>query len=525
MGRWQMLDDLLPASSDESPPRESLSPFRQRDPDTESGAENFSDEEADYLQATSPSSESFSLDEYLPTFSKRQLTNRASASVSEEEKEEEEEEEEEEEDDDDDDDSSDDHDDIYDEVDEGSTPLGGMSSFEIAIERLKDTRLPAQLPCREEQVEELKLFLAEAIAGQSSHSRTLLVAGVPGTGKTSSVLTAIEHFAKQESGAFDYHVVNALKLSHPTKLYGSIWRQLSKVQPAGGRGGLGKLSVPNLRDRLSYPIQRKRFVLIVDELDELAKSHALLYNIFDWPCQPQSQLVVIGIANTIDLQRKLPPKVASRLGSCSLTFKPYRKADLEEIICSRLASTQIFAPDTLSVVAARVASLSGDARRGLDICRRAAELAFEEDSSCQSVGLHHVLQAGEGMFVSYELLTIERSSLFQQIVLLSLVVTIRSQNSPDGPASAELKSVYDRHLLLCLAIDRPHLTPERFRELVNLLDQTGLLEIVTDSQHHVFLKPPGGLDLQEIVASVATNPLLAEFCESHPFLNVSSAHD
>jgi origin recognition complex subunit 1 len=47
-------------------------------------------------------------------------------------------------------------------------------------------------------------------------------------------------------------------------------------------------------------------VLLIDELDALVtKKQTLLYNLFDWPCHSHSRLLVIAIANTMDLPEKL----------------------------------------------------------------------------------------------------------------------------------------------------------------------------------------------------------------------------
>lgn len=47
-------------------------------------------------------------------------------------------------------------------------------------------------------------------------------------------------------------------------------------------------------------------VLLIDELDALVtKKQTLLYNLFDWPCHSHSKLLVIAIANTMDLPEKL----------------------------------------------------------------------------------------------------------------------------------------------------------------------------------------------------------------------------
>jgi origin recognition complex subunit 1 len=74
-------------------------------------------------------------------------------------------------------------------------------------------------------------------------------------------------------------------------------------------------------------------VLLVDELDHLVtRKQTVLYNLFDWPTRPQSNLVVIGIANTMDLDERLLKRIASRLGLRKIQFRPYTKEQLANII-------------------------------------------------------------------------------------------------------------------------------------------------------------------------------------------------
>jgi len=57
-------------------------------------------------------------------------------------------------------------------------------------------------------------------------------------------------------------------------------------------------------------------VVLVDELDQmLSKRQEVLYNFFNWPHSAHSRLVVIAVANTMDLpERELSGKIRSRLG-------------------------------------------------------------------------------------------------------------------------------------------------------------------------------------------------------------------
>lgn len=50
-------------------------------------------------------------------------------------------------------------------------------------------------------------------------------------------------------------------------------------------------------------------ICLMDELDYLVtKDFNVIYNFFDWPMNPQSRLIVIGITNTMDLLDRLPEK-------------------------------------------------------------------------------------------------------------------------------------------------------------------------------------------------------------------------
>lgn len=57
-------------------------------------------------------------------------------------------------------------------------------------------------------------------------------------------------------------------------------------------------------------------VVLVDELDQMVtKKQDVIYNFFNWPHLAHSKLIVIAIANTMDLpERELSGKLRSRLG-------------------------------------------------------------------------------------------------------------------------------------------------------------------------------------------------------------------
>jgi hypothetical protein len=57
-------------------------------------------------------------------------------------------------------------------------------------------------------------------------------------------------------------------------------------------------------------------VVLMDELDQLfTTKQDVVYNFFNWPTLPGSQLVVIAVANTMDMPEKLAGRVKSRMGT------------------------------------------------------------------------------------------------------------------------------------------------------------------------------------------------------------------
>jgi len=98
-------------------------------------------------------------------------------------------------------------------------------------------------------------------------------------------------------------------------------------------------------------------------------------------------------------------RVQSRLGLSRETFSPYTFHQLEEIIKSRLGKnlSRLFEESGIAFIARKVASLSGDARRALEICRQAVEqsmIRYEQtqDPSSVYIRLKDVIK---GWFITF----------------------------------------------------------------------------------------------------------------------------
>lgn len=67
---------------------------------------------------------------------------------------------------------------------------------------------------------------------------------------------------------------------------------------------------------------------------QTTRKQTVLYNLFEWPSRRDARLVVVGIANTIDLPERCLPRVSSRVTS-RLTFGPYHKQQVRGVACGR----------------------------------------------------------------------------------------------------------------------------------------------------------------------------------------------
>lgn len=204
-----------------------------------------------------------------------------------------------------------------------------------------------------------------------------------------------------------------------------------------------------LAERFSNMDPSKEFVILfIDELDYLkTKKQDILYHIFDWPSRKNSKLIVLAVANSMDLpERIMVNRVSSRLGLTRLLFQPYSYKELEKIVLSRLGDLnemEIFEPDALELICRKVSAVSGDARRVLDICRRAIEISIMDGNT--KVTMTDVDTALKEIFNSIKTTRIQQASLQEQIFLRAFLQNFRST----GLEEYQFIELYKTHSDIC----------------------------------------------------------------------------
>lgn len=274
----------------------------------------------------------------------------------------------------------------------GGAGVGGAT----ASGSLSLSGVPQVMPCRENERRLIHQYVQAAISNGRADG-SLYLGGLPGTGKTATVLSTMMHLKSLQSNGqlppFDFIELNALRLSSAQRLFVALYRQLADLDTAERARLLAQLqsleystkssrrnsssnsdpsddasnvaalrsslrtaatslleqmsrisvsrAVRLLSQRFATPSSRRKFlVLLVDEMDALmTKQQQVLYQLFEWCRLPHSRLAVIGISNTIDLPAAFHQKVLSRLGLQRIDFLSYTADQLKTILRHRLVES------------------------------------------------------------------------------------------------------------------------------------------------------------------------------------------
>lgn len=248
--------------------------------------------------------------------------------------------------------------------------LFGSNKYQNARKALHGSRTE-DLPGREGELAKLQEFLERHLKEGTSDS--LYVSGPPGTGKTASLFKVVQQSELKSKLKVVY--INCTTMKSANAIYARIIQELS-ITTIQKLGKNNKVIIEKyLRSK------HKMLLLILDEIDQLeSKKQSVLYSIFEWPSIPHSKLILIGIANALDLTDRILPRLQARceLKPTLMHFTPYTKEQIYNIISSRLNqanAANVFSKSAIQLLAGKVAAISGDIRRALDISRRVLELA------------------------------------------------------------------------------------------------------------------------------------------------------
>ncbi|KAJ2962377.1 hypothetical protein NQZ79_g2550 [Umbelopsis isabellina] len=325
------------------------------------------------------------------------------------------------------------------------------TAYERARERLHVSAVPNSLPCRELEFEEIFSHIETAL--EEGTGTCIYISGVPGTGKTATILEVIRHLQHKSENEnltkFRFVEINGMKLTEPNQAYSILWESLQ----AANEDQNAKKKRITANHALDLLEQTYNTVVLMDELDLLVtKKQTVMYNFFEWPNRANSKLIVVAVANTMDLpERMLNNKISSRLGLTRINFQPYTHQQLYQIVESRLEGIDAFEKEAVEFAARKVSAVSGDARRALDICRRAIEIVEENvkkggaAAKKTHVTIAIINEAVREMFSSPAVTFVQQCSLHQKLFLVSVLKCVQRT----GLADVEFGEVAQQHVQTC----------------------------------------------------------------------------
>ncbi|CAO3701245.1 unnamed protein product [Rhizopus microsporus] len=317
---------------------------------------------------------------------------------------------------------------------------------------------------------------------------------MPGTGKT-AMLTEVMRTMENEIDQLDFTVktvmINCMSMKEPKQIYVKLvesWKSTNAVIQA---------DIIKQAHELMNAKKDVLNVVVLDEIDSLkTKEQDVLYKVFEWASLPNSRLVLIGIANALDLTDRILPRLRAK--NCEpqlLNFNPYTVSEISCIIKDRLYSLvdnptkdtplPLFQPAAIELCSRKVAASMGDLRTALDICRQAVELAEMEQKKLilsdknqnipeSKVTIGHVMKVLNVVFGNPTVQKLKQLSLPQKVVLVVFSIMQKSNKQITlGKFREQYSSIFtDNRDNLITGVSRTELN-----DLLSMLETASILSL------------------------------------------------
>lgn len=236
-------------------------------------------------------------------------------------------------------------------------------------------------------------------------SGSLYICGLPGTGKTALVRSVLgEMLSKATDGSPHVAFVNCMAVQHPRQIFVKVLAALGEEVKGASEAHI-EAEAERRMDKIMQGqdgLDRAHTLVVLDEMDHLLRSRAhqnILYRLFAWASSGSSSCALVGIANSLDLTERFVPLLASKGAAPALLhFRPFESKEMVQVIKTRLTGLKarydgeaddasapscpdalpLFTSAALELASRKIAAVTGDLRKALDVARLAVELVEGE---------------------------------------------------------------------------------------------------------------------------------------------------
>ncbi|KAK6529784.1 AAA ATPase [Arthrobotrys megalospora] len=240
---------------------------------------------------------------------------------------------------------------------------------------------PGKLIGREKERAQLTDFLKNKL--EKKIGGCMYVSGPPGTGKSALLSEVITDLSTEDVKMVYF---NCMATKDPKDIYSKLAEDFLGDEAVMGNyvDALEKLFVPKKKSAANVSI------IVLDEMDSLlTKDQEILYKIFEWSFEKNSKLVLVGIANALDLTDRFLPRLKARnFEPVLLPVLPYSADQIAQVVTSKLKSLNdescdatwvpLIHPSAITLCSKKVAQSTGDLRKCFDICRKAIDMVEHE---------------------------------------------------------------------------------------------------------------------------------------------------
>lgn len=351
---------------------------------------------------------------------------------------------------------------------------------------------------RDEEIKGYYEYMKDIFRGMSPSN--VFVYGKPGTGKTILTRWVLEEVIKEAINRnIELCVINVN--CEKSKTENAIWQKINDNLPIPEREIRQKIGNSRSKHSVYFEHLINNYtgivIIVLDEIDK-ADNPQIINSIIRTESEKSGNVpCVIGITNDLKLRERFPAHLISVLSENELIVHPYDSEQLVDILEARAEIAFKKGSLDASVIplcAAYGAQEHGDARKAIDVLRVAGE--FTEINGKIIVEEHDVRNAKDKIELDRVIEVIKTLPAQSKVVLIACIYVL------DSRMESTISNMYQIYRNLCTPLDIDILTQRRVTDLMNELDQLGVINLT--------LQYKGRYGRNKKILSVSTERLTLE---------------